>query len=67
MAQYLIVHDDGVIEIEIVLAKNIQQAARDISDGETAMIYRLVGPGKQVTARVKQKRLIEISDPSEDT
>ncbi len=67
MAQYLIIHEDGAIDF--AEAKNIKAAAtvNPLKDEDSVTVYRLAGPGKQVTARVEQNRFIEISDPSEDT
>lgn len=61
MAQYLIVHEDG--SVSQADAKNMTAAATaNLLNEETAVIYRLAGPGKQVTARVEQRRHIEVSD-----
>ncbi|MEE9178746.1 MAG: hypothetical protein V3U46_10000 [Acidimicrobiia bacterium] len=65
MAQYLIIHEDGAIDF--AEAKNIKGAATaNLLNEETAMIYRLAGPGKEVTARVEQRRLIEVGDADEE-
>jgi len=60
MAQYLIVHEGG--ELQQVEAKNVKDAAtQHLLNEETAMIYRLAGPGKTVTASVEKQRRIEIT------
>ncbi len=53
MALYLIIHEDGSFDIN------------EATSMVPATIFRLAGPGKQVTARVEQKRLVEVSDPDE--
>ena len=60
MAQYLIVHEDG--SLTQAEAKNVKEAAtKHLLNEETAMIYRLAGPGKTVTASVENQRRIEIT------
>ncbi len=66
MAQYLIIHEVDKV-LAFVEAKTMTAAAAlTLVDDETAMIYRLAGPGKRVTARVEKHRRIEVSDAGED-
>ncbi len=62
MAQYLIVHQDESLSQHE--AKNIKEvASRHLLKEETAVvIYRLAGPGKLVSVRVEQTRVIDVND-----